>query len=124
MDKGREIQVAGQRGPAASCALTPLGTLRPDRCYSLMGASRLNAGDVMGTTQRSPGNEPNPATMAGLTLLRLRSVNGIGSRTTSFLEQRIEDIVSRVVPHLLQGALRLDEPFLTSAVFSSLCRQR
>jgi len=43
IDQGREIQVAGQRGPAASCALTPLGTLRPDRCHSLRGASRLNA---------------------------------------------------------------------------------
>ena len=49
--------------------------------------------------------QTNPTTMAGLTLLRLRSVNGIGSRTTSFLEQRIEDIVSRVVPHPHQRAL-------------------
>jgi len=73
--------------------------LRPDRCHSLRGASQLNAWDVIGTTKRSPGNEPNPTTMAGLTLLLLRSVNGIGSRTTSFLEQHIEDIVSRVVPH-------------------------
>jgi hypothetical protein len=105
MDNGGEIQVAGQRGPAASCALTPLGTLRPDRCHSLRGASRWNAGDVIGTTQRSPENEPNPTTMAGLTLLRLRSVNGIGSRTTSFLDQQIEDIVSRVVPHPHQRAL-------------------
>ena len=44
--------------------------------------------------------QTNPTTMAGLTLLRLRSVNGIGSRTTSFLDQHIEDIVSRVFPHL------------------------
>ena len=105
MDKGREIQVAGQRGPVTSCAFTPLGTLRPDRCHSLRGTSQLNAWDVIGTTKRSPGNEPNPTTMAGLTLLRLRSVNGIGSRTTSFLDQHIEDIVRRVVPHLHQRAL-------------------
>ena len=53
---------------------------------------QLNAWDVMGTTKRSPENEPNPKTMAGLTLLRLRSVNGIGSMMISFLEQHIEDI--------------------------------
>jgi hypothetical protein len=105
MDKGGEIQVAGQRGPAASCALTPLGTLRPDRCHSLRGGSRLNAGDMMVTTKRSPENEPNPTTMAGLTLLRLRFVTGIGSRTTSFFDQHIEDIVSRVFPHPHQRAL-------------------
>jgi hypothetical protein len=37
-------------------------------------------------------------TIAGRTLRLVKSVKGIGSRTTSFLEQFIEDVVSLVVP--------------------------
>jgi len=38
--------------------------------------------------------------------LRLvRSVNGIGRRTTSFLEQVIENVVGGIVPNLLEGLL-------------------
>ena len=44
-------------------------------------------------------------TMAGLTLVLLRSEKGIGRRTTSFLEQSIVDIVLGIVPNLEQGYL-------------------
>lgn len=42
------------------------------------------------------------ATMAGRTFELLKSVNGIGSSTTSFYEQRIVNVVSLVVPSVHQ----------------------
>ena len=46
----------------------------------------------------------------GRTLRKLRSVNGMGSRTRSSREQFIENVVGVVVPHGGQTALGLRQP--------------
>ena len=60
-----------------------------------------------------------PTTIAGLTLELLRSVNGIGSRTTSSREQNIVNVVSFVVPDTRQRALALIQPLPALGVVMS-----
>ena len=55
-------------------------------------------------------------TTAGRTLRLVKSVNGIGRRTTSFLEQFIEDVVGVVVPGFCQGFLGKFQPRLAFRV--------
>ena len=53
--------------------------------------------DETGTTKRSV--PLRPTTIAWRILRLVRSVNGIGRRTTSFLEQAIENVVGGIVPN-------------------------
>jgi hypothetical protein len=84
----------------ASCALTPQGTFNPAACHCLRGKSVLASTDEIGTRNKS---EPlRPTTIAGRTLRLVKSVNGIGRRTTSFREQFIENVVVGLAPGLQQ----------------------
>ena len=51
-----------------------------------------------------------PTTTAGLTLRLVKSVNGIGNKTTLFLEQFIEDIVVRIIPRFGKRLLGQFQP--------------
>jgi len=64
----------------------------------------LDRTDETGTTKRSV--PLRPTTIAWRILRLVRSVNGIGRRTTSFLEQVIENVVGGIVPNLLEGLLQ------------------
>src|SRR5437867_8719747 len=92
----------------ASWALTPEGALRPAPCHSLRGKSVLDRTDETGTRKRSV--PLRPTMIAGRTLRLVRSVNGIGRRTTSFLEQFIEDVVGVIIPNLLERLFGELEP--------------
>ena len=69
--------------------------------------------DVIGTTKRSPGYSPKPMTTAGRTFFRVRSVNGMGNRTTSPREKFIEHVVGPVIPRANQTLLRQTKPSRT-----------
>src|ERR1017187_7133536 len=62
----------------------------------------------MGTRNKSA--PLRPMTIAGRTLRLVKSVKGIGSRTTSFLEQFIVDVVGIVVPGFEQGCFGKLQP--------------
>jgi len=84
----------------ASCALIPQGTFNPAARHSFNGKSVFASWDETGARKRSAPLRPRM--MAGRTLRLVKSVNGIGRRTTSFREQVIENVVARVVPGLQQ----------------------
>lgn len=98
----------------ASCDLIPHGTFNPAALHSRSGMSVLESTDETGTRKRSA--PLRPITMAGRTLRLVKSVNGIGRRTTSFLEQFVKDVVRVVVPDLLERFLGKLEPRLTFRV--------
>ena len=79
--------------------MLPIG-MSPAARQSVIRKSAFAICEVTGTTNKSPGKLPCPMTIAGLTLLLLKSVKGIGSSTTSWREQFIVNIVSVVVPDL------------------------
>src|SRR5213594_501192 len=84
----------------AICALMPDGAFNPAACHSCSGKSVFDKTDDTGTRKRS--DDLRPTTIAGRTLRLVRSVNGIGRRTTSFLEQFIEDVVGVIIPNPLE----------------------
>ncbi|MGA3284524.1 MAG: hypothetical protein ABSD57_08705, partial [Verrucomicrobiota bacterium] len=87
----------------ANWALTPEETFNPAARHSTSGKSVFASTEEIGTRNRSAPFPPT--TTAGRTLRLVRSVNGIGRRTTSFLEQFIEDVVGVIVPGFHQGFL-------------------
>jgi|SRR5213596_1742094 len=82
----------------------------PRLAHSCSGKSVFDKTDDTGTRKRS--DDLRPTTIAGRTLRLVRSVNGIGRRTTSFLEQVIEDVIRVVVPDFLERFLREFQPGL------------
>jgi len=92
------------------CPLIPLGTFSPAFAHWLTRRSAFASCEVTGTTNMSPGQLPCPITMAGLTFELLKSVNGIGSKTTSPREQIIVNVVSFVVPDTHERPLPLVQP--------------
>ena len=57
-----------------------------------------------------------PITIAGRTLRLVKFVNGIGKRTTSFLEQFIEDVIGVVIPGFQQRSLGKSKPIFALIV--------
>ena len=95
----------------ASWAFTALGTLSPQDFQSRSGNVACRSREVMGTTKMSRGSGPSPTTIAGRTLWLVGSEKGIGSRTTSFREQFIVDVVFPVIPDARQVFGRGIQPF-------------
>src|SRR5712671_7438748 len=98
----------------ASWALIPEGTFNPAARHSFSGKSVLLITEEIGTRKRSVPFPP--MTIAGRTLRLVKSVNGIGRRTTSFLEQFIEDVVGVVAPGFQQRRLGEFQPVLALGV--------
>jgi hypothetical protein len=65
---------------------------------------------VIETKNKSPYCGAVPITTAGRTLELVKSEKGIGSRTTSFLEQFIVNIVLLIIPSGHQALLRRQQP--------------
>src|SRR5438093_8713122 len=86
----------------------------PRLAHSCSGKSVFDKTDDTGTRKRSVSLRPT--TIAGRTLRLVRSVNGIGRRTTSFLEQVIEDVVGVVVPNLHERFFGKFQPCLAIEV--------
>src|SRR5947208_13103019 len=80
----------------------------PRLAHSCSGKSVFDKTDDTGTRKRSV--PLRPTMIAGRTLRLVRSVNGIGRRTTSFLEQFIEDVVGVIIPNLLERLFGELEP--------------
>jgi hypothetical protein len=57
-----------------------------------------------------------PITIAGRTFRLVRSLKGIGNKTTSFREQFIEDIVIRIVPSPKKSFFRHSQPGATLGI--------
>jgi hypothetical protein len=92
------------------CPLIPLGTFSPAFAHWLTSRSAFASCEVTATTNRSPGQLPWPTTMAGLTFELLKSVNGIGSKTTSSREQISVNVVGCVIPDPHERTLPLVQP--------------
>lgn len=90
------IFTTSRSSTVASWALIPHGTFNPAFRHSCNGKSVFASCEEIGTRKRSA--PLRPMTIAGRTLRLVKSVNGIGRRTTSLREQFIEDIVACVVP--------------------------
>ena len=86
----------------------------PSARQSANGKSVLASTDETGTRNKS--GPLHPMTLAGRTLRLVKSVNGIGRRTTSFREQFIENVVVGLVPGLQQIIFRQFQPLLTLRV--------
>src|SRR5208337_4057322 len=108
------IFTASLSSTVAICALMPEGTFNPAAFHSTRGRSVFASTDEMGTRNKSLPFLP--MTIAGRTLRLVKSVNGIGRRTTSFLEQFIEDVVGVVAPRYQQGRLGKLQPVLAFSV--------
>jgi hypothetical protein len=92
----------------ASCAFTPQRTFKPAACQWTNSKSVLASCDEMGT--RSKSAPLTPITTAGRTFRLVRSVNGIGNKMTSFLEQVIEYVIGMVIPCFRQSLLGNSQP--------------
>jgi len=88
----------------------PQGTFKPAACHSVSGTSVFGSTDEIGTRKRSV--PLRPITTPGRILPLVKSVNGIGNRTMSFLEQFIEDVIGVVVPNFGQRIFRQLQPGL------------
>src|SRR5438093_7440488 len=86
----------------------------PRLAHSCSGKSVFDKTDDTGTRKRS--DDLRPTTTAGRTLRLVRSVKGIGKRTTSFLEQVIENVVGVISPDLRQRLLGKFQPGFTFCV--------
>ena len=98
----------------ATWALTPHGTFKPTADHSSSGQSVFPSCDEIGTTNTS--ERCWPITIAGRTFRLVRSLKGIGNKTTSFREQFIEDIVIRIVPSPKKSFFRHSQPSATLGI--------
>jgi hypothetical protein len=95
----------------ATWAFTPHGTFKAAADHSSSSQSVFASCDEIGTTNTS--ERCLPITIAGRTFRLVKSLKGIGNKTTSFREQFIEDIVIRIVPSPQKGFFRDSQPSAT-----------